>query len=150
MTARMRQGLIWASFALRHLAQDFRGEVRQAGLWPTVFTVRAEMEPREHPVQVRRRGSVVLHVRRGGLPLAGLTLGVESVEFATSASTWIADGAITASHAGCVTDGQGRLRLDSLPRGPYRWSVTLDDGSQFGGNFEVEPQRRVDVDLSIP
>lgn len=134
----------------KYLPQAFVGITHQSGIWPATFTLQASESVTPTIVQVRRRGSVVLHARRDGLPLAGVALSVESVEFATNVSSWIADGAITASHAACVTDGQGRLRLDGLPRGPYRWSVTLDDGVQIGGNFDVEPQRRVDVDLTIP
>jgi hypothetical protein len=132
------------------MLQPFRGEVRQSGLWPTVFAMEAHDPPIEQEVQVRRRGSVVLHAKRGGLALASVALAIESEEFATPVTTWIASGAITSSDSACVTDAQGSLRLDGLPRGPYRWSITLDDGAQVGGRFDVEPQRRVDVDLSVP
>ncbi len=133
-----------------YLPQEFRCTTHESGIWPKAFTLQAVDEAPPKVVQVRRRGSVVLYAKRGGLPLAGVVLHVESEEFETSATMWIASGAITASDAQCVTDGQGRLRLDGLPRGPYRWTIELNDGVQVGGGFDVEPQRRVDVDVNVP
>jgi len=133
-----------------YIAQPFTCRVRQAALWPTDFIVTAAEAGSQITAQVRRRGSVVLHAKRGGLALRGAALRVESEEFATSIEPWIRDGRVTASDVRGVTDEQGRLRLDALPRGPYRWSVTLDDGATISGRFEVEPQRRVDVDVLVP
>lgn len=132
------------------LAQEFRGEVRHPGLWPTQVRLRASDPATPVVLQVRRRGSALLEARRWGLAAAGVTLRIESEEFSTPVDPWIADGRVASGSAGLITDSEGRLRLDGLPRGPYRWTVTLDDGTQVGGRFEVLPQRRVDVDVLIP
>jgi len=132
------------------MEQGFEAEIDQPGLWPRRQSIVASGSGVEQVVQVRRRGSVVLHAKRGGLALAGVVLRVESEEFATSVDPWIADGRVTASDARGATDDQGRLRLDGLPRGTYRWSITLDEGATIGGRFDVEPHRRVDVDVLVP
>lgn len=134
----------------RCLPQPFLCQIDQTGLWPTNIIVPAASSGAETTTQVRRRGSVVLHAKRGGLALADVALHIASEEFATSIEPWIQDGRVTASDMRSVTDVQGRLRLDGLPRGPYRWSVTLEDGATISGRFEVEPQRRVDVDVFVP
>jgi len=132
------------------LPQRFVAEVRQPGLWHAKVEVDASDPAKESVIQVRRRGSVILHAKRGGLALAGARIEVESEEFSTPVASWIASGEVTASDPSSSTDTQGRLRLDGLPRGPYRWAVRLDDGSTVGGRFDVEPQRRVDVDVLLP
>lgn len=133
-----------------YMAQEFQCEVRQVGVWPSTFLVRATTIESPSIVQVRRIGSALLSSQRGGLALAGVRIQVESEEFATTVDPWISSGAVTASRPDCSTDLHGQVRLDGLPRGPYRWTVTLDDGTQVGGRFEVLPQRRVDVDVLIP
>jgi len=132
------------------LQQAFKCQVQQSGLWPTDFLAEATTSGTETTAQVRRLGSVVLHAKRGGLALAGVVLRVESEEFATSVDPWIADGRVSVSDTRGATDDQGRLRLDGLPRGTYRWSITLDEGATIGGRFDVEPHRRVDVDVLVP
>ncbi|MCY2958546.1 MAG: carboxypeptidase-like regulatory domain-containing protein [Planctomycetota bacterium] len=133
-----------------YMAQEFQGEIRQVGVWPSTFLVQATTTESPRIVQARRLGSALLKSARSGLALAGVRIQVEAEEFATTVDPWIATGAVTASSPSCTTDLHGQVRLDGLPRGPYRWTVTLEDGTEVGGRFDVLPQRRVDVDVIVP
>lgn len=132
------------------LLQDYRADVRHPGLWPTTFELTASESESARVVEVRRRGSVTLHATRSGLSLPHTRLDVESVEFSKSVVEWVSSGEVQCSGAGLVTDGSGRVRLDGLPRGDYRWTCEFLDGSTVGGGFRVEPHRHVDVDVRLP
>ncbi len=132
------------------LAQEFRGEVRFAGLWPARFTLRATEAAPVTTVQVRRRGSVAVHAKRAGLDLAGTRIEVESIEFGTQVDPWLEAGLVNSSSPACATDARGQLRLDGLPHGAYRWTIAAEDGARFGGLFEVKPHQRVDVEVFVP
>lgn len=134
----------------RYLEQTFRGSVRTPGIWPVEIEIPARIPERLQEFQVRRRGSVVLHAKRDGLALRDARISVSSLEFAEPLSKWIASGAVVVSSADLTTNERGDLRIDGLPRGPYRWSTFIEGGAEIGGRFDVLPAKRVDVDLVVP
>ncbi len=111
---------------------------RKAGCWPVQAEIEAKEEPSVTPVQIRQLADLEVEVRAsGGLPVPGLAIGLQSVEFDAEVETWIAEGRCESD--GLSSDEKGRIGVRGLPHGPYRWSLELPDGGQLDGEIELAP-----------
>lgn len=120
------------------------------GLWPVRTPIQTAKGNEFTTVQVRRLGSAVLEVRRGGALATDGSIAITSDEFDDGPSAWLAAGRITSSSPELRTDSKGRLRLDGLPHGGYRWAIEASDGTPMSGRFDVLPSQRVDVNIVVP
>jgi hypothetical protein len=151
-------------FQLAHLTSDAQGEARlervpagelecrvnHPGIWPARATVHATPEGGTQAVRLRRVGSVVLRVTRGGAPWAGALLRIRSVEDDVDVTTWMASSAIRADPPTGLTDAHGVLRLDGLPNGDYAWSIESGAAALLQGSVGVLPVREVEALIDVP
>jgi hypothetical protein len=129
---------------------DYLVRVEHSTLWPHAERVRATGARVPLRLDVRRRGSALVTAIVGGVVAAESGFELVSEEFGSVVVEWIERGLITSTTAGLNTDDQGRVRLDGLPRGGYRWSMAASDGSTASGRFEVRAGQRVDVSIQCP
>jgi hypothetical protein len=119
----------------------YRVGLRRMDCWTVLHDqVLGEDEHSSVTIQMRRLGDLELTLLDGnGLPLAGLAVALRSDEFDLGLETWLREKKIQAP-GGLTTDVKGRIRVTGLPRGPYSWSVFLDD-QVHSGAFELEPAK---------
>ena len=120
---------------------DYEVLVAQPGVWLSLHRVRALRVPALAQVQVRRRGSLRVQTTGMGLPLTGCSLQLHSIEFGTTVASWANEGLVHSTPSGLITDDLGRLRIDGLPHGDYRWEALTPDGTPTGGLITVRPQK---------
>ncbi len=120
---------------------------RRADCWPTVLDIDLEADEQVHrDVQMRRLANVRIAVRnREGLPVSAVAIELHSEEFGDSVASWLAQKRVD-SGTGLVSDRQGEIRIDGLPRGGYVWSVS---GAQIGGAFELAPSETGQVLIQL-
>lgn len=95
--------------------------------WPTTAELLATPSPSPQEIQVRRRGALLLRLQAvDGSPLASAPVDLFSEEFGADVRSWIEAGAVRA-RTGLVTDSAGEMRVERLPRGPYRLRVRGSD-----------------------
>ncbi|HEX6882308.1 MAG TPA: hypothetical protein VF530_02945 [Planctomycetota bacterium] len=118
--------------------------------WPVTFEVEARLDPPPHPVQVRRRGSLALVlVSPEGAFLGGRPLELVSQEFETDVAQWIVEGRV-ASTTGLVSNAAGELRIERLPRGPYRYRLLTSAGEVLEGRCEVPAGELARIVVVVP
>jgi len=131
-------------------SDDYVLRIEQPGIWPVNSLQKAHANSSTTAVQVRRIGSTVLRARRSGLAVAGQSVTLRSEEFGEDVEMWRSSGRCVVTPSDFRTDVQGRIRIDGIPHGSYRWSATIEPDITVGGRFEVLPNQRVDVDLAVP
>ncbi|NOT32130.1 MAG: hypothetical protein HOP15_16910 [Planctomycetes bacterium] len=136
--------------SIRELGEGgYRLDASKANCWPLQFTARAQPEPELQRVQMRRLGDLALQiVAAGGLPVFALAVELNSLEFGASVASWIEEKRVRSE--GLVTDLQGRIRVEGLPRGSYGWRIELPDREALEGELVVEPGPTSEVRLSLP
>ncbi|MBM3977897.1 MAG: carboxypeptidase regulatory-like domain-containing protein [Planctomycetes bacterium] len=128
----------------------FRAEAGERGYWPSELEVEFEGVDMRSTLQVRRTGSAALELRSSSTPdVRNIELDLESVEFGERASNWIAAGKAS-SESGLRPDKDGRVRIDGLPRGKYRWRASRAGEVVASGELEVPPHGAVNEKLFIP
>jgi hypothetical protein len=50
---------------------------------------------------------------------------------------------------GLVTDAEGRLVLDGIPRGTYEWTCTSPGGVRASGTERLPPRGRVELQIRL-
>jgi len=124
--------------------------VTHPGYWPSEFRINPG-DPNPFPIQVRRLGSVEFILRTPyGNPASGVVVELESVEMAQSVSSWLQSGRARVSNSNSKTGGDGRLRFDALPNGPYRWRAVTPEGDTMEGEVAVPPQSLAEVEVTAP
>jgi hypothetical protein len=107
--------------------------------WPKKIVVHASSPANPTEVQIRRRGGILLQFEdEGGVPLAGLHLDLESLEYSTSVRVWLEEGAVVGTLA---TDVNGQAHVDGLPHGAFSWRCSLSQLGLRTGVCEVPPGR---------
>jgi hypothetical protein len=128
----------------------FRAEAGERGYWPAALEVEFQGADLLSTLQVRRTGSAVLEVRSSSTPdVRDIELDLESLEFRERASDWIAAGKASAD-GGLQPDNKGRVRIDGLPRGKYRWRASRAGEVVASGELEVPPHGVVSEKLLVP
>lgn len=134
-----------------HMAlQPFQVRVEGMGLWPTKANVQPSLDGAPNPIQVRRLGGARIEATLVGSPLKRASIVIRSLEFDADVAQWIASGRIQSSSAALETDDEGRLRLDGLPNGKYRWSAKNSSDELVSGEFVVPPRAINDVRITLP
>ncbi len=126
----------------------YRLAIESPAYWRSQHDVSASPEPAEETLQVRRTGSLRVHVTRGGLPLGGASLELHSVEFATDVADWADELAL--EDGDLSTDVDGRVTITGLPNGPYAWSVVLEGQVGSSGKVDVAPLSTTDLEVALP
>jgi hypothetical protein len=128
----------------------YRLSCRRADCWPTF--VEEELMSEETArlnVQMRRLASVVFELQtRDGQSVSGVPLRLKSAEFGVDAAKWLAEEKIQAPR-GLATDAQGRLGIEGLPNGPYKWSILIE-GEELEGKCGLKPGDANHVLIQLP
>lgn len=118
--------------------------------WPVTFEAEAKEEASPTIVQIRRLGNLSLEVHAAnGLPVFGQEIQLQSIEFDTDVSDWIAEGLLK-SEDGTTSDQRGEIHLRGLPRGRYRWILTASTGDLLQSEVEVPPLGTEEVVITLP
>jgi len=130
--------------------QDFSIRIQGADLWQVTDRVHPTVPNAFSPVQVRRLGSAQFEATMLGSPLVSRTISLRSLEFSTDVAEWIAAGRAQTTSSNLQCDDRGRLRVDGLPNGPYRWSAKASTGEEVTGDFVVPVRSIANVVISLP
>ena len=148
-----------------NLTSDSQGQVAWDQLSPGEFLLRAH-HPDYLPVREIVRASpdaapVVIQVRQtgrttfqatsqSGRPVFDLALELTNLEFQKNVQEWIDIDYVLPPPRGLVTDATGRLFLDDLPHGDYRWRVRRPGFDPVEGLFTVIAGGEVHVSVALP
>lgn len=135
---------------IRNLAlDDYRVRAWRSDCWPIETSVEAHLDGAPTTIQMRLLGELRVAVRAaGGLPVSGLVVGLLSTEFGVSVQDWIEQEKVDS--AGLITDLNGQVFIERMPRGPYHWFITLPEGEVLQGELEVTPSTETKVTLIVP
>jgi hypothetical protein len=130
---------------------EYRLRVQQPGLWPAESHVVLAEGSAPAVLEVRRRGDIEFHVQSNlGTDVQGALVDLQSIENHAWASEWLAQGAIEASSAALRTDGEGRVRLQGLPNGDFRYRVTAASGAIAEAVVSVPPASIKKLAVTLP
>jgi hypothetical protein len=121
------------------------------GYWPSQQVI--ESVERGHPVpfQIRRLGGIECTARNSHEnPESGLSIDFYSEEFKTWASSWIASGDLISPVGGLKTSSDGKLRINALPNGPFKWLATSSSGTSVEGTVVVPSSGTAQLVVSVP
>jgi len=105
--------------------------------WPVERVVEVHDGANQVVLTMRRTGALELSVTSNeGLAVPGQVVGVWSAEFDADVAHWIEQRRVRAD-SGLVTDQNGKVLVDGLPHGSYRWTVSLAGGAGLAGQVEV-------------
>jgi hypothetical protein len=125
---------------------SYRMKATREDCWPVEFLALAGEDGAIQSVQFRRTGTLVLEVvAANGLPVAAHALELTSLEFEARVAQWIAENRVHS--AGLVSNGTGRIRIERLPHGPYRWE---SPASELSAKIEVMPGLTTTVRVQLP
>jgi hypothetical protein len=119
---------------------------RRSDIWTSVVertlsgkeVVRVEIE-------LRRLGDLQLQVHgTEGERLKHVAVSLECIDLGASVEDWIASGRVEGPQ-GLVTDGEGALVVERLPRGRYAWEVGGQTGSFV---LEAGIENRIEIRLA--
>lgn len=112
----------------------YRIVARKAGHWSVVLERElGDEEAARVELELRRLGTLELQAfGPQGERLAGTGVELECADLGESVADWIRSGRLE-SPAPLVTDREGRLTVEGLPRGRYLWRTELGQGA-----FELE------------
>jgi hypothetical protein len=116
-------------------------------VWREQFSVHSTQDEHVTTVQVRRLGGVELTARNAsGVLMRDVGVALYCSDLKTDVATWIADGRVGGAPQQLVTDASGKLHVNGLPRGNYRWSI----GETASGSFEIVGGSVAHVDALVP
>jgi hypothetical protein len=117
--------------------------------WPVTLEAKASSTPSPQRVQIRRRGALSFALRSPeGSAHAGKTLELHSLEFDTDVTEWLGEGMVV-SQTGLTSDSKGEIRIERLPRGPYRYRLATSAGDWIEGRCEVLPGALISVPVEL-
>lgn len=136
--------------SLPFAAARFRAEAGERGYWPSALEADIQGTDLQSTLQVRRTGSAEVELRSGSTPdVQAFEVDFESIEFGERASQWIEQGRASAD-GGLSPDKDGRVRVDGLPRGKYRWRAVRAGEVVASGELEVPPHGIVREKIFVP
>ena len=110
-------------------ASEYFAEAYSGWVWNRRVYFDLDDEGTPVRIEFRRLGDLTVSVvDLLGNSAAGVQVELTSDEFGESVAGWLAEGRVV-SGTGLVTDGDGMVRLDGLPRGAYSWFVGGKAGS---------------------
>lgn len=115
--------------------------------WPVERELHTSSE--NQVVQIRRRGGITLAVDSLSGRHEGLAVDLVSSEFGASVRAWIEAGLVEASSESLTTDADGRLSVQGLPHGTYRWQILSAEGPVHGLT-EVLPGGTATEQVAVP
>ena len=130
--------------------QEVELSVTALGHWPTRVRFTPTPTGIQQDVQVRRLGGARIRATLVGTPLRKRVIDLRSIEFDTDVLEWVTAGRVHASSGRLETDDDGRLVVDGLPNGPYRWTAKNSDGETVTGEFVVPARATTDVTVALP
>jgi hypothetical protein len=127
----------------------FRFSIDQPGVWPASAVIDSRADEAANDVQVMRVGGLELIATRvSGEPLAEAAIELINEQMYTSVSSWIESGLVKRPSNGLATGTDGRLVVDGLPRGSYRWTLRGPGGESGSGRVQVPPRDVAHVEVS--
>jgi hypothetical protein len=125
----------------------YRLKAALEGFWPTEFECEATESSAIQRIEMRRLGDLELEfVAANGSLAAGLSVQLFCVDVQADVNQWVLDGRVRSS--GLTTDAVGRITIERLPRGAYRW--TPPDSGSLVGMVEVQGGARSSHRLELP
>lgn len=120
--------------------------VEGVGYWPVRQLVEATETGTPRGIEVRRLASLQLEfVGSDGVLAANQVVELECLDLGERARNWIASGQLRGFESGLKTDDSGKLNVEGIPRGEYRWACGAGSG-----RFELKPGERIKRRLVIP
>jgi hypothetical protein len=130
---------------------DFRIEVRQPGYWPSDHLIHFAESSSPVPIQVRRLGNIELTVKNNyENPMPGVTVDLFSLDDQRWVSSWIESETVPAPEGGMRSNSEGRVRINGLPSGPYRWKATAPDAAAAEGEINLAPHATTTGVIAMP
>jgi len=111
------------------------------------FHLSGDQEP--VPVTVYRRVNLDIETQTNGLPRGGVKVDLYWVNEGQDMADHVSEYGITPIPASMVSGADGRLLVQYLPQGDYRWAASVG-GEQSSGNFTLEPGRGRELVIEIP
>jgi len=91
-----------------------------ASIWYEEKLVHASAAGKQETVEFRRIGDLEVSVLdKNGQPVAGVPVTITALGYGTDVAEWLAAGRAS-STSGLVTGGDGVVRVEGLPNGPYQ------------------------------
>jgi hypothetical protein len=97
---------------------------------------------------MRVGGLELIATRVSGEPLADAAIELINEQMYTSVSSWIESGLVKRPSNGLATGTDGRLVVDGLPRGSYRWTLRGPGGESGSGRVQIPPRDVARVEVS--
>jgi hypothetical protein len=127
-------------------AGTYRALLTRPDAWPMELDVQAREDLPLYSVQMRRLGDLELQVRNShGIAVSGVIVELTDVESESSLQDWLEQGKVDAP-GGLRSDSHGKIEVQRLPRGTYRWSLP-EHGLE--GVLTVAPGETAEVPLAI-
>ncbi len=124
--------------------------VLHPGYWQHGASIAASEAATSTPFEVYHLGTLRVSAKSiGGAPVAGLGVELEHAQLG-SAADWVAMGRLEAPNGSLATAADGRLVLDGMPRGNYRWSTALADGTPLSGEIAVIQGQIAELEILVP
>ena len=128
----------------------YRFHAERIDCWPIDFDAEARTEDHVTTIEMRRLGGVEFTVfANDGTPAAGRPVTLHSLEFDTDVDEWRKAGRLP-PEGSLTTDAAGRLLVEGLPHGSYRWQITAAGGDVAAGQVELLPAQMVKVNVPLP
>ena len=116
-------------------------------VWSGAVEVAQDAAGARVALDLRGLGSADIELRREGRPAEGVLLEAFDQRSGEAVGAWLARGAVRGS---LQSGADGRVRLERLPRGSYRWRTTNAAGMETGGVFEVRARETTRLVLDLP
>jgi hypothetical protein len=123
---------------------------RHPGYWPVALTL-PDSGGVAHTIEMHRLGNLDVRVHSAsGTPVPGVPVSIESDEFGAAVSDWSAQDRVHATPPDLVTDATGRVVVQGLPQGAYRWRVARPSAQDLGGEVTVSADGTADLVVVLP
>ncbi len=152
------------AYIIGHLASDPEGHldwpdlssgtydlrVSHPGFWPRTVSVSTAKPSEPVIVQIYRMGDLELNLKSSkGVPIEGQSIELRHVELAQSPLDWSALGLQNPPISALTSDSQGRVRIEDIPLGIYRWSVKSTTGATLEGDLELLAEMAA-IEIKLP
>ena len=129
---------------------DYLAVIRQPGIWNAELPLKASSGGEEAQIQVRRLGNLTVSIETVlGSPAKGVPLELWSEEFGESVASWIQAGRVQRPAQGLVTDSVGRISIEGLPHGTFRYSAKTVESGAVTGTVTVLPKSTAVLPITL-